>query len=121
MYHFLTHDVGAYLPHFENVTVWHMRDLVSGKRRRLKDKEIKHLNVPQYDGLKIEEFYNWAAQQDQQNPNDQSIMSAFPLELAERDKLPRQYVINVIYTLAGQKFRDWVDVLVDKRHQEIAE
>ena len=48
-------------------------------------------------------------------------MSAFPLELAEREKLPRQYVINVIYTLAGQKFRDWVDVLVDKRHQEIAE
>ena len=53
VYHFLTHDVGTYLPHYDNVTVWHMRDLVSGKRRLLEAKKIKHLNVPQYEGLKI--------------------------------------------------------------------
>ena len=35
--------------------------------------------------------------------------------------MPRQYVINVIYTLAAQEFRDWVDELVNKRHEEIAE
>ena len=49
------------------------------------------------------------------------IMDAFPLELQEREKMPRQYVVNVIYTLAGQKFREWVDALVNKRHEEIAE
>ena len=48
-------------------------------------------------------------------------MNAFPLEEKEREKLPRQYVINVIYTLAGQEFRSHVDKLVDKRHIKIAE
>ena len=52
VYHFLTHEVGAYLPSYDTVTVWHMRDLVSGKRLCIKAKEIKHLNVPQYEDLK---------------------------------------------------------------------
>ena len=48
-------------------------------------------------------------------------MDAFPSEEVELEKLPRQYVINVIYTLVGQKFRDWVDVRVNERHEEIAD
>ena len=68
VYHFLTHSLGAYLPAYlpayDTVTVWHMRDLASGKRLRLKSKEIKHLNVPQYDGLKLEAFFDWATKYD---------------------------------------------------------
>ena len=48
-------------------------------------------------------------------------MDCFPLEVQERDKLPRQYVINVIYTCAGQPFREWVNQLVDRRHEEVAD
>ena len=121
VYHFLTHSLGAYLPAYDNVTVWHMRDLASGKRRRLIAKEIKHLNVPQYDGLKLEAFFEWAVSYDQKHKEQRPIMDAFPLELQEREKLPRQYVINAIYTLAAQDFRDWVDALVNQRHLEIAE
>jgi hypothetical protein len=121
VYHFLTHEVGAYLPSYDTVTVWHMRDLVSGKRLRIKAKEIKHLNVPQYEDLKIEEFFKWAHNFDVHAQKPGHIMNAFPLEEKEREKLPRQYVINVIYTLAGQEFRSHVDKLVDKRHIKIAE
>ena len=96
------------------VTIWHMRDLVSGKRKRLNAKNIKHLNVPQYEGLKIEEFYEFAK-------DYPDVMLAFPSEKNELEKLPRQYVINVIYTLVGQPFRAWVDKLVDRRHEEIAD
>ena len=64
VYHFLTHGLGVYLPAYDNVTVWHMRDLASGKRLRLKAKEIKHLNVPQYEGLKLEAFFEWAVNYD---------------------------------------------------------
>lgn len=60
VYHFLTHEVGTYLSSYDTMTVWHMRDLVSGKRRRIKGVDVKHLNVPQYDGLKIEAFYGFA-------------------------------------------------------------
>ena len=48
-------------------------------------------------------------------------MRAFPIDKHEWEKLPRQYVINVIYTLVGQPFRAWVDALVDTRHEEVAE
>ena len=35
VYHFLTHEVGAYLSSYDTMTVFHMRDLVSGKRHRI--------------------------------------------------------------------------------------
>ena len=94
VYHFLTHEVGAYLSSYDTMTVWHMRDLVAGKRRRIKGVDVKHLNVPQYEGLKIEAFFEFA---DKYN----ECKRAFPVDQHERDKLPRQYVINVIYTIVG--------------------
>jgi len=30
VYQFLAFDVGAYLPSFDSVTIWHLRDLGSG-------------------------------------------------------------------------------------------
>ena len=67
VYHFLSHTCGVYVPAYDNVTVWHMRDLVSGKRHRIKAKEIKHLNVPQYKGLKLEAFFEWAEADDKRH------------------------------------------------------
>ena len=82
VYHFLTHDVGVYLPSYDTVTVWHMRDLVSGKRKRIQGKEVKHLNVPQYEGLKIEAFYKFASLYPE-------CMRCFPIDQPEMDKMPR--------------------------------
>jgi len=33
----------------------------------------------------------------------------FPQEERERDRLPRDYVANVIYTVVGQPFQQWVN------------
>ena len=30
-----------------------------------------------------------------------------------------QYIINVIFTRVGQKFKDWVDARVNQRHEEV--
>ena len=35
VYHFLTHEVGAYLSSYQTMTVWHMGDIVAGKRRKI--------------------------------------------------------------------------------------
>ena len=43
---FLTVDVGAYLPPYENVTIYHMRDLVAGTKKIIKADGIKVLHVP---------------------------------------------------------------------------
>ena len=36
-------------------------------------------------------------------------------------KLPRQYVINVIYTLVGEPFQKWVTARCNERHVKVAE
>ena len=33
VWNFLTIDCGAYLPPMENITIYHMKDLVSGKKK----------------------------------------------------------------------------------------
>ena len=80
------------MPSYDTVTVWHMRDLLSGTRKMIKGTDVKHYNVPQYEGLKIEAFYQFAAQFPE-------VMMAFPTEQQERDKMPRQYIINIIHTM----------------------
>jgi len=75
-----------------------MRDLVAGKRKRIKETEVKYINIPQFDGLKVEKFLEYAA-------DKPGVMEAFPILERERLKLPRGYIANVIYTIVGVDFR----------------
>ena len=45
-YRILAHEHGAYLPHIDCITVWHLRDLAGGRKKCIKEHEVKHLNVP---------------------------------------------------------------------------
>ena len=64
--------------------------------------------------MKIDAFYEFAA-------GYPEVMKAFPLDQQEREKLPRDYIISVIYTLVGKPFSDWVDQLVEERHEGVAD
>ena len=35
-------------------------------------------------------------------------------------KLPRQYIANIIYTIVGKPFTDWIDARVNERHEKRA-
>ena len=39
-----------------------MRDIVAGKRKKIKEVNVKNINVPHFDGLKIERMLAFAAQ-----------------------------------------------------------
>lgn len=93
------------------MTIWHMRDLLSGDRRRIQEKDLKQINVPYFEGLKIESFLEFAADKPE-------VMRALPMLERERLALPRGYIANVIFTLVGQPFKKWVDRIVTKRHEE---
>ena len=108
---FLTVDFKAYLPSYETVTIYHLKDLVSGKKKVIKSTAIKHLQVPQYEGLQIKHLLEQAKM-------SQEILDRLPCE-KEIKKLPKQYIINIIYTIVGQQFAEWVKVIVDQRHQHI--
>ena len=45
-------------------------------------------------------------------------MACLPSVERERLSLPRQYLANVLYTIVKQPFKDWVNGIVDQRHEE---
>ena len=106
--------MGAYLSGFETMTVWHMKDLVNGNRKMLKSKDIKHVIIPQFEGLAIKHLMEFAMQYD-------DVMAALPLVETEIKKLPRQYIANIVYTIVGKPFEDWIDARVKARHEKRAE
>ena len=93
------------------MTIWHMRDLASGDRRRIKEVDVKQIQVPYFEGLKIETFLEYIADKPE-------VMRALPLLERERLALPRSYIANVIHTLVGHPFKQWVDRIVDQRHNQ---
>jgi hypothetical protein len=112
VYRFLSFDVGAYLPPYDTVTVWHLRDLACGQRRLIKSTEVKVMQVPHFEGLTIERMLHNANKAPE-------IMSAFPIEEREIDKFPRAYIANVMFTIIGDTFRTWFLRKCEERHAKI--
>ena len=54
VYRFLTSEGLVYLPPYECITVFHMRDICSGKRRMIKQADVRVISVPFFEGLSIE-------------------------------------------------------------------
>ena len=110
----MTNDVGCYLSSYETVTIWHMRDIVANKRTMVKAKDVKHIIIPQFEGLTIDDLLGYAGQYP-------AVMRALPMAQKEIRKMPREYIGNIIYTLVGDDFRDWVKSRVDQRNTKVAE
>ena len=68
MYNFLAVDVGYYLPSYEQVSIYFLKDLVSAEKKGklsessyvthplyigIKAKDVRHISVPQYEGLAL--------------------------------------------------------------------
>jgi hypothetical protein len=49
------------------------------------------------------------------------VSFALPVEVAEVENLHRGYIANVIYTLAGEDFKDWVDKKLKERTKKLTD
>ena len=112
VYRFLATEVGAYLPDYKVCTIWHLKDIAAGKRRLILSKNAKQTFVPQFEGLNKEDMLKFAAAYPQ-------VAEALPAEAREVDKLHRQYIANVIYTIAGAPFHQWVEGVMADRTRKI--
>ena len=117
VYNFLTVDCHAYLPPYDNLTIYFLKDLVSGAKKSkflmmlhflilnitlilLKSEHIQHLAVPQYEGLNIDTILGHVA-------NDEKGHRHLPVPQEIR-KCPKQWLINVIYSVIKEPFGAWV-------------
>ena len=71
------------------------------------------LNVPQYEGLSIERIL----EKGQEHPE---VVNYLPDE-RDIERLPRSFIVNVTYTLMGEKFKSWVLEVIVERNNRIAE
>ena len=114
MYRFLASEVGAFLDSYTSMTVWHLRDIMSGKRRLVKSKEVKHIHVPMFEGLTTSDLLLFAKRYPE-------VYQALPSMESEIEMLHRQFVANLIYTLVGDPFSEWVNGILRKRSRKLAE
>ena len=110
-YHFLAVECHAYLAPLESHTIYFLKKLINGERKFLHCDKVKYLAVPQYEGLGIKEFLQEAHKYPQ-------VTDYLP-EQEDHKRLPRQWVINVVYTLAGKPFADWVLEHVEARNAKV--
>ena len=83
-YRFLSSECHTYLPDRRTVTIWFLRDLAAGKRRRLKRNEVKLIDVPQFEGLGKEDVLQWL----DSRPTKVDVLRALPEEKREIERLP---------------------------------
>ena len=93
----------------DNVTSWHLRDLVTGDKKRIKGIDVKTMHVPCYENLKLENFVELIK-------DHPFVGMCLPDREKEMIKMGRTYLINVLYTRLGDKFKQWVDKRVVQRH-----
>ena len=76
-------------------------------------KDIQVLFAPLYKGLKIEIFL-------EEGFKDPNVKHYLP-DQRDLHRLPRQYIVNVIFTVVGQPIKDYVNKCIKQRNDELAE
>jgi len=100
-------EVRAYVPPYHTVTIFHLRDLAEGKRTIINCDNVKYINIPYYEGLSIDDILEYADQRD-----NGKALKALPEPRKEIEKLPREYISNVVYTICGDHFQGWVNTKI---------
>ena len=96
------------------MTIWHLRDIAAGKRLIIKAKDVKEISVPLFEGLSTANLLEFGLQYPK-------VRQALPIEDREIEKLLRKYVCNLIYTIVGEPFREFVEQRIRERNSKLQE
>ncbi len=72
----------------------------------------KFMFVPQYESLSIERI--------KEKADDWPAVWKYLPDERDMHRLPRQWIISVIYTVVGQPFAGWVEERLQARNEKIA-
>jgi hypothetical protein len=104
VYRLISYECKLYVPAIENVTVNHLKDIVTNKKLRIALDDVRPINVPYFKGLSIEQILAFAGKYER-------VQNAFP-DIKETLKFERSYICNVIHTILGDVFQQWVEYRV---------
>ena len=82
------------------MTIYFLKDLMAGKKKRIKGKDVKWIAIPQYKALTIDKIAAYVA--------TFNVVGDYLPVHKEVAKLPKQWIANVCHTLLKTIFSDWV-------------
>ena len=112
IYRFVGTECHSYVPPYDTITIWHLRDLASNAKTRIKAEEIKHCNAPQFAGITIDTIYEYGTMYP-------AVMKCWPDLEEETKKMTRQYLTNIVYTIVGKPFYDWIETKIEQRNEKV--
>ena len=83
------------------------------KKLGIKLKDVRTIQVPNYDNLSINRMIEWAAQQE-----EGKNMKYFPDDEKEFKKMSRSYIATTIYSVLGGPFKSWIKNQMDERNEK---
>ena len=106
MYNFLAVDVGYYLPSYEQVSIYFLKDVVSKQKKcrctasfpltvfflGVKSKDVRHISVPQYEGLVLKDIAAFL------NSGRQKVWDYMP-DSQEIHKVSKDWICSVCATV----------------------
>ena len=123
IYQFLTLDVRAYLPAVHTLTIYFLKDIVSGAKKRkyqaannptmadIQMRSVVHISCPAYENLSLEQvllFFNSFPPVDEYLP----VLSALR-------KVPKAWVCNIGASVIGAPFFEWVNQRINERNANV--
>ena len=124
-YNFLTVQVEIYLPAYETVTIYFLKDIISGKKKRkcrihffsnravdVKAKNVRTICIPQYEGLAMKDM-------DEQVFQLHPIIFDYLPDQVEIHKTPKQWICNVSASVLGDVFVNWVKDQIEARNAKV--
>jgi hypothetical protein len=99
------------LPAIQTVTIAFLKDILSNKKISIHLDNVRPINVPFYTGLSVEQILDFAGKY-------VDVQNAFP-DKKETLKFERGYICNVIHSLVGEDFQQWVDDRVNARNKKV--
>ena len=106
-------DCHAYLAPYECHTIYFLKAIIQGTKKFVNCDNVRYLSLPQYEGLGIKEILHQAL--------GSGVVNDYLPEQDEFRKLPRQWLINLTYTLVGQPFADWAKAIMEARNQRLVD
>ena len=81
----------------ECVTIYFLKDLVRGTKRKIYCKDVRHIAIPQYENLTISKIADFVS--------PYHIIHEYLPDEKEIPKVPKQWLANVCHTVLKDVFR----------------